>query len=161
MARLCKCYGCEGKFEKSQLESISSKNYCTTCAPKIKQNKIDRDELYNVIKQLYRISYPSGRMLKQIKEYQDIRGYKLRGITLTLLYCRDQLKITFNEQYGLGIVPLHYDSAKKYYIDKQRRAKNHVNYVVKEETIKIPMITVNDDYKKKKLINLEDIICNN
>lgn len=161
MARLCKCYKCEDKFPKEQLETISSKNYCLKCAPIIKQNKKDREELINTIKNIYKISYPTGLMLKQIKDYETERGYKLKGITLTLFYCRDQLKLTFNPKYGLGIVPLHYLSARDYWIDKNRRAKNHSNFVIKEETISIPKIKPTNDYKKDKLINLEDILCNN
>lgn len=161
MARLCKCYLCENKFPKADLESISSKNYCFKCASIIKQEKKDREELINVIKRLYNISYPTGLMLKQIKTFKEERGYKLKGITLTLLYCMEQLNVTFHERYGLGIVPLHYESAKKYWIDKNRRAKNHIDFVVKEETIIIPKIVITNNYKKDKLIKLEDILCNN
>lgn len=161
MARLCKCYGCENKFDKSVLEKISSKNYCPSCAKIVKQRKIDREELINTISDLYNISYPTGLMLKQIKEFEEIRGYKLKGITLTLLYCKNQLNTTFHQRYGLGIVPLHYESAKKYWIDKSRRAKNHVDFVVQEQTMKIPRIQVQNDYKKEMLIDLEDILCSN
>lgn len=158
MARLCKCYGCENKFSKEELEPISAKNYCSKCASVIKQNKIDRAELIETIKTLYKIDYPTGLMLKQIKDFETERGYKLKGIVITLLYCKEQLDVTFHQKYGLGIVPMHYENAKKYWIDKQRRIKNHVNVELKTRKVIVREAKEINNYKKSLLIDLGDIL---
>lgn len=58
-------------------------------------------------------------MLKQIKEYQEEYGYKLKGIELALRYFYETLDNKPREGDGIGIVPFVYDEAKRRTLDKK------------------------------------------
>lgn len=159
MARLIKCRGCDDKFEKEILKIISNKNYCPRCYKAILTEREHREELYSTIKEFYNIEFPTGWMLKQIKEFTEIRGYKLKGITLTLIYCKEQLNLRFDSKYGLAIIPNYYNSAKNYWLEKQKRALNHKDVKIQTEKIIIPKMSFENKYKKNKLIDLEALAC--
>lgn len=157
--KLYKCYGsCNEKHLKENMKQISNKNYCLCCYDAVIQERADREELIQYIKYAYNISFPSSFMLKQIKEFQEIRGYKLKGMTLTLRYIKEVLKMPLNHRYGLGIIGTYYESAKTHYIEQQKRQANHKDVKIETKTIVVKKATAENNYKKSLLINLEDLI---
>lgn len=129
MARLYKCYGedCINKnlkYEKELLIEDGGKRYCKSCLDKKIREIKERNELYNTIKQLYKIPYPTGMMLRQIKNYKEEFGYTYKGMDQTLRYINnDDNKITFNHRYGLGIITYRYDEAAEFYLNQEKAAK--------------------------------------
>ena len=160
MARLYKCYGdCGGKYEKESLIVHSNnKKYCSSCLEKMLKEQSDINRLYNKIKILYNVSYPTGLMLKQIKEYKEVNGYTYRGMELTLDYCKETLNLDFKSTMGVGIIPHQYERAKEHYIEKQNKLKNHKDVEIKTNVINLKYVDTNNYYKKAKLINLDEVI---
>lgn len=159
MARLYVCYGvCNKKHEKEALINHNGKNYCKDCYDKKMKENNDRVELYNYIKEIYSISFPTGYMLKSIKQFQDDYGYKLKGIYLTLKYCKEIKKMSFNPKMGLGIVPYEYENAKAYWIERNKKMKAHKDVEIKPETVVITGLSNKNHFKDSKLISWEGIL---
>lgn len=157
--KLYKCYGfCNEKHPKENLQQISNKNYCNSCYTAIMKERADREELYEYIKYAFNISFPSNYMLKQIKDFVEVRGYKLKGITLTLKYIKEILKLQLNSRFGVAIVGNYYESAKTYYIEQQKRASNHKDVKIETTVIKISKFDYSNELKEEKLINLEGLL---
>ena len=157
--RLLKCYGyCNEKYEKENLINHNGKNYCRSCLDKFLKEQQDREELYNTIKDLYDVSYPTGMMLKQIKEYKEVNGYSYKGMTLTLKYCLDELKLTFHSNMGVGIIPHQYEKAKLDYINKLKQQENFIEIDTTPVVIQISKIDNENRLKKEKLIDLEGLL---
>lgn len=73
----------------------------------------------------------SGFILKQIKEYEDLYGYKLTGIKMALYWFHvvegnpiDTGDSKYNTQ-GIGIVPYIYDKARQFFTEKYRINKKN------------------------------------
>lgn len=160
VSRLYKCYGyCNEKYEKDILiKHTNGKNYCPACLEKMIKEQNDRNSLYNKIRQFYNVSYPTGMMLKQIKDYKEINGYTYKGMELTLVYCKEVLNLEFKSTMGVGIIPHQYEKAKQHFIEKQKRINNHKDVEIKEIVVNVRYIDTNNYYKKSKLINLEEVI---
>lgn len=157
MARLYICKGrCGKKLPIDELQVISGQNFCSECYEKIITEKRDRKELHDTIRRLYNIDMPTGQMLRQIKLYEE-NNLTLKGMTLTLEFCKDVKKMSFHPKYGLSLISYYYAEAKENYINKHRRTENHKDTEIKTETVFITSIRKNK-YKQKKLINLEEII---
>ena len=158
--RLLKCYGyCNEKYEKEDLIKHSNgKNYCKPCLDKFIKEQEDREELYKTIRELYKVSYPTGMMLKQIKEYKEINKYSYKGMTLTLRYCVDELKLTFNPGMGVGIIPHQYEKAKIDFFKKKQQQDNFCDIDTTPVIIKIAKIDNENKLKKEKMIDLEELL---
>ena len=157
--RLYKCYGdCNEKYPLEEMKKIGQKNHCLKCYEKTMKTKKEREELYEYIKYAYKINYPTTYMMKQIKEFTEVRNYKLKGIQLTLKYVVEVLNYTLKPNWGLGIVASQYENAKSYYMELSRKREQHKDVVVKEEIIVISKISQIKTYKNEKLINLEDLV---
>lgn len=80
--RLLKCYGYYNKkYPKEVLIKYSptgegaGKNHCPECYQrKVKETK-EREDLYNFIKTTYNLNFPTGNMLRQIKQFREERNY--------------------------------------------------------------------------------------
>lgn len=161
MARLLKCYGtCGEKYEKVFLTNDGGKNYCERCLNKKHKDKEDRNSLYKLICELYDVTYPTGMMLKQIKQFREENGYTFKDIEYTLLYIRDyKNNIDFHYKYGISIVPYIIDEAKEYKIKVQEQMKSGGFEVNKEKSIvSIKPKTLNKKRKVTRKINMEDLI---
>lgn len=124
MARLKKCYhpACEKlglKYTDNELHKIGRNNYCDKHYKIMIKEKNDRLELISKIKELYYITYPTGRMLKQIKTYHDEYGYQYRGMILTLEYASSMHHGTLQERYGLAVIPEYYETVREIYRNKK------------------------------------------
>lgn len=156
--RLYKCYGdCDEKYPIEDMKKISQKNYCQNCYEKIMKERKEKEELYDYIKFAYNISYPTTYMMKQIKEYVEERGYKIKGIHLTLKYVIEVLNYTLNARWGLGIVASQYENAKNYYMELKEKREKHKDVIIKEEVVVISKISHIKTYKNEKLIDLGEI----
>lgn len=163
MARLCKCHGsCGEKYPKEELftfETNINQRYCKDCFEQIKKDREDREELYTVIKELYNVSYPSGMMLKQIKEYKEVNGYSYKAMANTLRYCATISGIKFSPLMGVGIIPHQYERAKAAYLERQRKEEEFAKGINTEVvTIKIPKLNNTNHWKNQKMINMEDLL---
>lgn len=165
MARLVKCYGeaCESigkKWEKDMLVKYKNKNYCPQCAEIEKKNDDDRQLLYNLISDLYKIPFPNGLMLRQIKQFKEQRKYSYENIRKALLYANYVQHVNFSPKYGLGIVPYVIDEAIRYHDDQVKKAKEMEGkqVVTTKTTVRKNFNSYDRDEKmKKKMIDLEDI----
>lgn len=157
--KLYKCYGfCNEKHPKENMQQISNKNYCNACYTAIKKERADREELYEYIKYAFNISFPSNYMIKQIKDFIEVRGYKLKGITLTLKYIKEILKLQLNSKFGIAIVGNYYESAKTYYIEQQKRASNHKDVKIETRTIVVKRIEPTNTYRDSLMIDMEGLL---
>lgn len=80
MGRQVKCPYCETKLDKDSAIPYKKRYYHEKCFNTWKQEADHRKELIQYICNLYGLTSPTGMMLKQIKEYQEEYGYKLKGI---------------------------------------------------------------------------------
>lgn len=160
--RLVKCYGtCGKKYPKSIMKKFSKKNYCPDCyEEKIKEEQ-DRQYLYNVIKETFNISFPTGLMLGQIKEFKEKRNYTYKNIAFTIDYITRIKKQKMDMKYGLALVPYYYDEMLEYYRDLQRKREQTVIQKPEIITIKIKPFKIENEYKNKKLIDMNSLLKNN
>lgn len=156
-----KCYGtCEGKYTKDNLVQISNKNYCKKCAAEFEKNKKDRDVLYKTIQTVFQVPYPTGLMLRQMKQFKQDRGYTYEGMTKTICYFIKVMKKSPSLKGNLSFLPYYYDSSIKYYEDLEER-RNKVNEM--ESVIKVVNITIapkedNSEYRTKKIIDMNGLL---
>ena len=161
MERLYKCYGfCGNKYPQSLLTKISNKNYCIPCAEKVLKEKNDRESLYGTIKKIFDIPYPSGFMLKQIKDYKNDRNYTYEGINQTLCYAVKVHKMKLHRNAGLAIVPYYYDKAVSYYIELEEKRKNtKMEETSNIEVIRLKPLNLSNQYIRDKVfIKMEDLV---
>jgi hypothetical protein len=162
LSRLYKCYGdCNEKYIKEQLIKVGAQNFCIPCATKKQKETKDRETLYKTIQTIYKIPYPNGQMLRQIKQFKEDRNYTYEGMTKCLCYfVKVQKKQPFLNG-GLSFLPYHYDSAVKYYEDLEERRKNAKDADNSVTRITIPIIKHDTSYyKKKKIIPMEANLLN-
>lgn len=158
--KLLKCYGfCGEKHFKENLVKVGSKNFCKPCATKKEKEINDRDTLYKTIQTIYNIPYPTGMMLRQIKQFSEERNYTLEGMTKTLCYFVKIMKKKPFLNGGLSFLPYYYDNAIKYYNDLDERRKN-----VKDEGIKTTHLVIKPktvdvfSYRNKKIIDMGGLL---
>src|SRR5690606_26192640 len=117
--RMPKCKSCGEAVDKS-LDDFT-KNYKgyyhNSCYEVIQVENQFRTELTEYISEIYRVEFPTGWMLKQIKEYKEKRGYTYKGMELTLRYMYEVEKLNRLEAHeaGLGMIPYYYEKTKQYY----------------------------------------------
>lgn len=157
MARTYICKGeCKQKYPLEEMVDYNGNRYCKPCLNKFLQKKADRQELHQTIRELYNIDMPTGKMLKEIKVYEE-NGLTLKGMTLTLKYCKLVKNYQFHYKYGLALISHFYEDAKNDYIKKKKQAERFVDVETKTETVYISGIKRNP-YKNKRLVNMEDLI---
>jgi hypothetical protein len=161
--RLLKCYGfCNEKHPKEDLVKVGTQNFCKPCAEKKAKITKDRDILYKTIQTVFKIPYPTGFMLKQIKDFQEQKNYELEGITKTICYF---LKVQQKEpsyKAGLSFVTWHYDSAIEYYNKLEERRNN----IKDDDGVKVIKLTIkplkpsksNELLRQKRIIDLGGIL---
>ena len=162
MSRLIKCYGyCNKTYPKELLIKVGSQNHCVPCAERKEKDQKDREVLYKTIQKIFNIPYPSGHILRQIKQFKEDRNYTYEGMTKTLCYfvkVQNNNKAPFSNG-GLSFLPYHYDKAIKYYNDLEEKRKNTADVNNNVRILKIPPIKhSNEEYRKRKIIDLGGIL---
>lgn len=160
------CPQCKEKVTSDESVKDGRRYYHPTCfkmkkeQEELKKQKAqDYKGLIDYICKLYKLDAPTGMILKQIKDYQEEYGYKLKGIELALRYFHETLGNPVREGDGIGIVPFVYEDAKRYYIMKmnvEESIKNcGENFVTKKiVTIKSPKLEMK---RKVKPIDISSL----
>lgn len=150
MPRQIKCQYCNKKFDKIEgnYEKVNTKYYHKECFIKWQQENQDRQELYDYIREIFHITFPTGLMLKQIKEYKEKRGYTYKGMTLALKYFF-MVQTHSADIPTLGIIPYVYDQAKKYWRNIEIKQKQMEKTVKMEDKI---VINLSPDQSNNQLI---------
>jgi len=159
MARQYKCYGfCGEKYPKEELQLYKTHNHCKPCYERKVKETEDREELYRMVCQLFNLNFPTGLMLRQIKQFREERNYTYKNIYFTIDYIVRLQKVKLQPQYGIALVPHYYDEMLRYYKNLQEK---RANTVIQEKTkVKVyiePTPLVNE-YREKKFINMEDLL---
>lgn len=161
--RLYKCYGkCDKKYTIDEMIVHKGKRYCKSCYEDREKEQNERNELYSLIKELYKVTYPNGMMLKQIKNYKEQFNYTYEGMIKTLRYLSKQ-GVEFKASYGLGLITYKYDEAQEYY---KRQEKLLAEQIFKSKVNNKPEVIVVktnrpnniNRIKQERMINLEDLI---
>lgn len=168
MARLVKCFYCQKYFDREKEEAVlhSARRYAhKEChdlySAKKTQEELDYEALEQYIKKLFKESYVSAQIKKQIKDYRNEYGYTYSGILKTLIYWYEikENSIEDKSQYGIAIVPYIYKQASDYYyaLYLAQQANSSINvkdYIpqTKEITISTPTTTV----RPRKLFKFDE-----
>lgn len=162
MARLPACPDCGIDIvDKKQSKRISNRWVCLPCVEKREQITNDRQELYDLVAELFFIKYPTGMMMKQIKDYKEDLEYTYKGMTLSLVYWTETLNNTMSNAKGVGIIPYIYEDAKKFYIEKmniKREVENMEGEFTSKKVVKLSKRKMNkDDKSKHNIIDMSDL----
>lgn len=160
MPRLYKCYGtCNQKYPKEEMKVFSGKNYCLSCYENKKREDQERTKLNQTISKWFNISFPNGHMLKQIKTFRsDPYNYSYKNIRLTIDYCFLNKKIKPELKFGIAFVPYYHDEMVEYYKElNKKRSQTKIN---EEKIIRIKLkpLKLENKYREKKLINMEELL---
>lgn len=162
-----KCACCKNSIDKSQAFSIipngykKPKYYCSEEEynqmlsdienDKKKQleekenNKTPRQLLMDRLDELYNHNCPFGMVCSQIKQMEDLYGYKPSGILYTINYMVEMEQIDWKEDNGIGLVKYYYTKAQNYYLQQLAMKKSIQEFNFDE----IDTIVVKKDFSKK------------
>lgn len=162
MARMYKCYGtCGNKYEAEEMSVLGGKKYCFSCKEAKESKEKAMKELYATIKRLYNINFPTGLMLKQIKQYAEERSYTYEGMTQTLKYLQNK-GVAFNPTYGLGLISYEYENAQAFFKQQEQIAIASIFSNGKAEFDEVIVKTAKPNnvnaIKRERLIDLEELI---
>lgn len=152
--RLVKCYGyCNEKHKKSIMKPIGQKNHCPPCYEKVLKDRQDRQMLYDTIKDIFDVTYPTPQMMKQVKRFREELGYEYSGMAATLVYAKNQKEMDLT---GVGIIPYLYDETRKYYQWRKHRKQVQAKEL---ETQEIETISPKKKTRKnKKTIDMNGLL---
>ncbi|MCS4323966.1 hypothetical protein [Bacillus subtilis] len=156
MGRQVKCPYCKTKLDKDSAIPYKKRYYHEKCFNTWKQETDHRKELIQYICNLYGLTSPTGMMLKQIKEYQEEYGYKLKGIELALRYFYETLDNQPREGDGIGIVPFVYDEAKRHYI-RQKAIRKSAEDPKNHKREEITLVIKKGMRKKRGLVDISTL----
>lgn len=150
-----KCARCKKTVLKDEAIHEKKKYYHVECFQLVQDYK----NLISYICELHKLEAPTGMILKQIKEFQEEYGYKLKGMELALRYFHETLGNPVREGDGIGIIPYVYEEAKKHYIIKKRVEESVKEYMSSDKQPKIveinsPKFTYT---KKSRMIDISSL----
>lgn len=165
---MVKCPVCEEKFYKEDVEYVKKgrRYYHKTCMEKTKKqekkendaNALEyREMLYNVIKDIFNIEFPTPRILRQVKSYKQ-KGLSYFGMAKTLEYWFILEKNSIKKANGgIGIVPYVYEDALNYF-SKVSKSRNSENKIVDKGEVEV---TIHKPKKEsvfdRKKINIDEL----
>lgn len=149
-------------------KTISSNNYyyydpdekyycseeCFRYFLQIKKEEEDRKFLYDTIRRIHHMSFPSSRMLGEIKNYKEKLGitYKQQATILHYVY---EVAKKENPWDGLVVIPKYKDETKEYYESIKNRKEQADNYVEFQPEFVKPNYG-NTQRRRIKLIEVEE-----
>lgn len=151
---------CEYLVNKDTQEFVkhSTKTYHKHCFEQFELGKQHRKELHEYICELYSMPIVNGFILKQIKEFEEVYGYKLGGMKLALQYFHEiegnpveSANVKYKTQ-GIGIIPYIYDEARDHFMKM-----NQIQQSAKEKKITTEAEVIYVRQPKKKRTNYIDI----
>ena len=155
-----KCKWCKEWVDKSLEEhtKVNTGYYHNHCYEQFELNKQHMKELNAYISKVYKVEFPTGWMLKQIKEYKEKRNYTYKGMELTLrfMYEVENKYLLDASQSGLGLIPYYYEKAKQYYINLYSVSQSIKEVEIDNDT---EVIYSKPPTRKRtsKLINIEEL----
>lgn len=152
---MVKCPYCQEKLSKDDAITKGRQYYHENCLKEKERNSEHYKELIGYICTLYGLDTPTGMILKQIKDFQEQYGYKLKGMTLALKYFHETLGNPVRDGDGIGIIPFVYEEAKKYYLLKIEVEKSASNIEAQKNTRVYEIYSPKFEYKKNT--NIIDI----
>jgi molybdopterin converting factor small subunit len=153
LARKVKCPYCQEQLDKDEAVEHKKRYYHEGCFNTWRSEVDHRKELIEYICNMYDIESPTGMMLKQIKEYQDELGYKLKGMQLALEYFHETLGNPIREGDSIGIIPYIYEEAKKHYLTKMKAEESNEEIEKNVKVVRLKSPTLHT-YKKVKPIDM-------
>jgi hypothetical protein len=138
---MAKCRICGNTLKTSDMIKIKERIYvcCDECEEKYlnppepitpQKEKSDWAQLMDYLKELYggNVNYPA--LCTQIKRMKTEHNFTDKGIELTLRYMYDTLEMSFNDEYGLGLIVYYYQQTKQFYQQKKeiKRAVDDVDW---------------------------------
>lgn len=146
------------EISTSRFKKYKNANHCSSCyEAKVKEVE-DREKLYDLIKKTFSLNFPTGLMLKQIKQFREERQYTYKNIAFTIDYIVRIKKMRLQMQYGIALIPHYYDEMISYYKDLKRRREQMKDITPRKVTVKMQAPVLENEYRKKKLINMEDLL---
>lgn len=164
MARLPSCPDCGiDIIDKDKAKKISGRWVCEECQDARVRETEDRHELYNLVAGLFFMKYPTGMMMKQIKDFKEDLEYTYKGMTLSLIYWTETLGNSMANAKGVGIIPYIYEDAKQFYIEKMR-IKKAVDNIESDELSSVKVVTLTKESinrtrttENKRIYDMEDL----
>lgn len=157
-----KCKWCGEWVDKSlnDFNKTSVGYYHNQCYETYQLNKQYREELNEYVAIIYSIEFPTGWMLKQIKEYVEKRNYTYKGMELTLRYIYEVENKYLRDasESGLGLIPYYYEKAKQYYSSLEEVSKYASNVEIDNESEIIYIQPSSNKKRNKKLIDMNSLI---
>lgn len=152
--RSVKCPHCEKQLDRNVVpfQEHGGRFYHEECFSIRHADIQARNSLIDYICELQNIKQPTGYILKQIKNYEDIHGYTTRGILTTLKYVHEIEEMPVMQGAGIGIVEYFYEKAVDYHVGlyKARKANSEIEYDNTERII----YTAHPKPRKKKMIDI-------
>lgn len=142
VGRMRTCPKCKEKVNPLDVNAIdrSEATYHLECYESIQRENVKRTELYDYIALKYNIEFPTGFMLRQIREYHDTRKYSYTAILTTLKYMFEIEKVSIEQRNGLGLVPYYMEKAKRHYKKIRSAGETASNLAFVHEPVKVKAI---------------------
>lgn len=166
---MVKCRICGKKLPKNEayaLDKINKKGkkyatwyYHYSCYQNTEKERNARYELICAIKDIFNISYPTGYMLKQIKEFREKRGYSYKNMTLALKYFF-LIKGNKPTVQSLGIIPYIHEEAKRFWLNVEQKKKQLEQQKRNSPSLNVIKYKINnsdDNPVKNKLVKSYDM----
>lgn len=152
-ARAVKCPHCEKQLDRNTEPFVehSKRYFHEKCFEYRDIRAKARAELIEYICYIHKIDKPSGFIVRQIKNFEDINGYTTRGMLTTLRYVHEIQGLPV-KGHGIGIIESFYEQAVRHYTNlfKVRDENAKINYDNKEKII----YTSPPKKREKKIIDI-------
>ncbi|OBA04929.1 hypothetical protein A9D36_09645 [Bacillus subtilis] len=149
MGRQVKCQYCDIHFDKDISVKHGKGYYHESCYKEWRSKVNPRKELIRYLCRLYGIKAPTGKMLKQIKQYEKEYNLKVEGMRLSLEYFHETLGHPVRQDGDLDIVPYIYEEAKRHYIARQKAKKIAEDKLLHQRPVREVTIKLNEIPNKK------------
>jgi len=159
MAHKVKCPVCEERFYKSEVDYVKKgkRYYHKECMKKVEDTKdanslVYKEELFDIIKKIFNIEYPTPRIIKQVKSFKK-KGYTYFGMQKTLEYFFIlQNNSVKKARGGIGIIPYVYDEASDYYKKvKQSKESKNKEVELEQKVVKVKKPHKDSVFDKRKV----------
>lgn len=157
MGRLAHCKLCGIAVTSEERVKYKQGFYCAKCYASVSKDSEEYKKLISYVCEMFGIEKPTGLMLTQIKDYKNNYSYTYGGMWYTLWYYTTMLQKDITVSYSLAFIKFHYENAKQYFIEEQKRINKAqaLNQAVKERFL---TRKARCNVPHNLLVNIEDII---
>lgn len=152
--RSVKCPACETNLDRNTepFQEHSGRWYHQGCFEIRHADILARNNLIDYICELQNLKQPTGYILKQIKNFEDVHNYTTRGILTTLKYVHEIEGLPVMQGAGIGIVEYFYDKAVAYYTNLYH--VQQANAEIEYDNTEITIYTIPPKEREKKIIDI-------